>query len=513
MNTVNTLTTIMSEKARVGELRDVDLTESNGLRMLADYLTVVCDEKEVPNTNAGVYSAIQELASMMNQPEEFHDIFAKFQKISDTFSYRITESYKELTQIKNEVNKLVASSEALAKSRISEDPVLASLESEQSTNTKLKPVRWDLLNNVNEMALEQKLLNRIGVGTIQEGNERYIHSVMVANLPFGSAKRDQKDFIPLKITRSKMNEMIDNLAAKVPNMNKIEVQNILAHVLHLNRIDCNKALYSIQNLMSGESANKINQILRFVNSYNTVLPHISAETLNVARSTMDSIKERVDAMEQFIDVTTYLCTFYRNNVWRDAIVVPGLLVNTDNWEEFTSADKQSIKKNPTLTILQYKNKIYEDRDVPLSGIKGQTIIDRCENIAKEAYATATANVMRCNQKKKDIYRSAFITTAGKWLRAQKQYSNEFMMRDEPEAFAESIFDSNRNDAVENMYYTVILNSCYVNTLTSKIHKRLRDEYKKAVAAASTLTDRDIVNIDTKVMADIVNEFLVALLTK
>jgi hypothetical protein len=121
--------------------------------------------------------------------------------------------------------------------------------------------------------------------------------------------------------------------------------------------------------------------------------------------------------------------------------------------------------------------------------------------------------VRCNQKKKEIYRDAFIITAGKWLRAQKKFSNEFLMSDEPEAFAESIFDSNRNDAVENMFYTTILNSCYVNTLTSKIHKRLRDEYKKAAAAASTLTERDIVNIDTKVMADVVNEFMVGLLTK
>lgn len=512
MNTINTLTTILSEKARVGELHDIEITDSNGLGTLANYLSVVSDEKEVPNTNAGVYAALQELAGMINNPEEFHDVFNKFQKISDTFAYRISESYQELTKIKGEVTKLVASSEALAKSRISEDPVLASLENEQSTTTKLKPVHWDYLKNVNELTLEQKLLNRIGVDTIKEGSERYIHSVMVANLPFGSASK-QKEFTPLKITRSKMKDMVDRLAAKVPQFNKIEVQNILAHVLHLNHTDCNKALYSIENLMSGEAAPKINQILRFVNSYNTVLPYISEETLDVARSTMVGIQERVDAMQAFIDVTTYLCTYYRNNVWRDAIVVPGMLVNTDNWEEFTNADKQSIKKNPILTILQYKNKIYEDRDVPLSGIKGQTIIDRCEAISKEAYETATANVVRCNQKKKEIYRDAFIITAGKWLRAQKKFSNEFLMSDEPEAFAESIFDSNRNDAVENMFYTTILNSCYVNTLTSKIHKRLRDEYKKAAAAASTLTERDIVNIDTKVMADVVNEFMVGLLTK
>ena len=512
MNTVNTLTTLMAEKARVGELVDVELTESNGLRTLADYLVTVSSGDEIENTNAGFYAAVQEFASMVNTPEEYHDIFEKFQKISDAFAIRISNSYKELTKIKGEVTKLVASSESLAKSRISEDPILASLESDLSTTTKLKPVRWDYLNNVNEMMLEQKLLARIGVESIKEGSERYIHSVMISHLPFGTAS-DQKDFTPIKITKGKLREMVDALAAKVPSLKKIEVQNILAHVLHLNRIDCHKAIHSIENLMSGESASKINQVLRFACTHNMVLPHISSETFDVSRDTMAAIKERVDAMQACIDLTTYLCSYYRNTTWHDSIVVPGMLINTDNWEAFTSSDKEAIKKNPTLAIMQYKNKMYEDRDVPLAGIKSQSIIDRCENIAKEAYEIANANTFRCNQKKKDIYRDAFIYTAGKWLRDQKKYSKEFMASDEPEAFARSIYDSNRDDAVENMFYTVILNSCYINTLTSQIHKRLRDEYKKAVSTATNLTDRDIINIDTKVMADVVNEFMVELLTK
>lgn len=512
MNTVNTLTTYLAEKARVGELSDIELTDSNGLRSLTEYLIAVSDGDTIDNTNAGFYSAVQEFASMVNDPVQYHDIFEKFQKIADAFAIRISKSYDELKEIKSKVTKLVASSEALAKSRISEDPVLAALEQNVSTTTKLKPVRWDYLNNVNEMSLERKLLDRIGVKEMAEGSERYTHGVMIAHLPFGSASQ-QTDFTPLKITKRTFMDMVDQLANKVAGYNKIEVQNILAHVLHLNRIDCNKAIHSIENLMSGESAKMINQILRFVSTYNTVLPHISSETFELSRDTMVAVTERVDAMQAFIDLTTYLCTYYRNHTWHDAIVVPGMLVNTDNWNEFASADKATIKKDPTLAIMQYKNKIYEDRDVPLSGIKSKSIIDRCDNIAKESYEIASANTIRCNQKKKDIYRDAFIFTAGKWLREQKKYSNEFMSSSEPEAFARSIFDGNRDDAVENMFYTVILNSCYINTLTSQIHKRLRDEYKKAVVSATNLTERDIINLDTKVMADVVNEFMVKILTK
>lgn len=512
MNTVNTLTTILAEKARVGELDDIDMTSSNGLNALMDYLVAMSGDSDVENTNAGFYQAVQEFANMVNNPDEYHDVFSKFQKIADAFSIRVTDSYNQLKEMKDTVNKLVASSETLAKSRISEDPVLAALENDLSTTTVLKPIRWDYLNNVNEMLLEQKLLNSIGVESMKEGGERHIHQVILNHLPFGVAS-DKKEFTPLKLTKRTFLDMVDKLSAKVPNYSKIEVQNILAHVLHLNRIDCNKAIHSIENLMSGESASKINKILRFANVNNAVLSQCTAETFDLARSTMVAVQERVDAMQKFIDFTTYLCTYYRNNTWRDAIVVPGMLVNTDNWDEFTSADKEAIKKNPTLAILQYKNKIYEDQDIPLNGIKGATIIERCDNIAKEAYAIASNNTFRCNQKKKDIYRDAFIFTAGRWIRSQKKYSQEFMSANEPELFASRIYDGNRDDAVENMFYTVILNSCHVNTLTAAIHKRLRDEYKKAVASATALTERDIVNIDTKVLADIINEFAVKLLTK
>ena len=513
MNTINTLTTLMGDHSRKGKLHNIEFTESNGLRMLSDYLNMSTEsDPEIDNNNSGIYNALQEIHTVLNNKAEFNDVLEKFQKISDAFALRITQSYEQLKNIKNVVNKLVASSENLAKSRISEDPVLASLEQDTFTCTKLKPVQWKYLSNVNETMLEQKLLNKLGMEEIKPGSEKYVHGLMIAHLPFGSATKTA-DFTPLKLTKGKMRELIDKVAEAVGRAyNKAEVQNIFAHILHLDRVDCNKAIHSIENIANGSAASKMNSILRFAHSYNTVLDSISLESFDVAKSTLVGIKERVNAMREFIDLTTYFCTYYRNHIWRDSIVVPGMFVNTDNWDEFTSADKAAIKKDPTLAILQYKNKIYENSDVPVSGIATKSIIDRCDTIAQEAYATASANTVRCNQQKRAIYRDAFIATAGKWLRAQKEFSREYS-HTVPEEFAASVFDSNRDDAVENMFYTVILNSCFINTLTSKIHGRLRDEYKKAMASATQLTEKDLTNIDTKVMADVLNEFMVDLLLK
>ena len=510
MNTLNTVTTLLSERARKNGLPEVEFTENDGLRVLSNHLVTVSEGTEVDNTNAGVRNALIEFASIVRD-EDYKDIFDKFKQVADAFSLRFMNSYEELKNIKETVSQLVASSEEMAKSIISENPVLASLESDQSTTTKLKPIQWGYLDNVSELELEQRLLNKIGVDHIAEGNERYIHGLMIAHLPGGPANRNV-DFAPLTLTKGKMLSMIDTLSSRISNYSKEEVQSIFAHILHLDKIDCNKNINAINNMVTGTSASKINYILRMTNAYNAVMRQISEESLDLSRSTMEGVTQRVNAMHDFIDLTTYLCMYYRNTIWRDAIVVPGMLVNTDNWAEFCQADKQIIKSNPTLAILQYKNKVYEDRDIPVYGINGQTIIDRCDNIAKEAYETASANTLRCNQKKKEIYRDSFIAIAGRWLRQQKNFSLEYH-NDNPEHFAASIYDSNRDDAVENMYYSVIMNSCYVNTLTSMIHKRLRDEYKKAMSTANTLTERDIINLDTKVLADLMTEYLVDHLLK
>ena len=505
MNTLNTITTLLSEHARKNGLPEVTFTENDGLRVLSNHLVSVCSSDTLDNTNAGVHDALIEFAKLEQDPD-YRDIFAKFQEVADAFNTRFKKSYEELSSIKETVSKLVSSSEEWAKSRISEDPVLASLESDQSTTTKLKPIQWGYLNGINEDQLERKLLNSLGLESIPANDERYFHGLLISHLPCGPAS-NIKEFSPIEITKGKMRSMVDSLASRIPNYTKQQVQAIFARILHLDKYDCSKAAYSINHMITGESASKINYILKLVNSYNTVMSQISEETLDLAKSTMSAVMERVNAMQSFIDVTAYLCTYYRNNIWKDAVVVPGMLVNTDNWAEFCQADKQIIKSNPTLAIIQYKNKVYEDRDVPVYGISSQTIIDRCDNIAKESYEIASANTLRCNQKKKEIYRDTFITTAGRWLRSQENFSTEYN-NSNPERFAASIYDSNRDDAVENMYYSVILNSCYVNTLTSTIHKRLRDEYKKAMSTANTLTERDITNLDTKVLADLMSEYLV-----
>jgi len=512
MNTLNTLSTLMSEKVRNNSFEEVQLTDSNSLRTIVKCMVAgqMNSDQEIERTPKAIHEAMTEFAGIVKDQEQYGELLSAFQSLSDAFAIRVGDAYKELIKIKDTVTELVNKGTAIAKSRISEDPVLASTESDNFTYTKLKPVRWDMMDNISEPVLINKMCNSLGIEEVPTGSEKYIQDVLISRLPYASEK-NQTEFKDVTVSKAKAKEMIDAVAAKVNGKVSREVVAItMAHIMSLDEYKCRKAVGAINRLKTGESADSINDMLRMVYTYNTVMPYMTKDVMGVAASTQDAIEGRKAAMQSFIDMTAYLCSYYRNTVWRDSVVVPGMKINTDNWRAFASADRQIIKNNPHLAIMQYKNKIYGDENIPVYGIKGETIINSCDQIAKEAYAEASANTLACNRRKKEIFRDSFIVTAGQWLRSQKKYSLEYLYTHEPERFAASIYDSNRDDAVENMFYTVILNSCYVNTLTAKLHNRLRDEYKKVMLGAESLNERDVINADTKVLADVINEFLVDL---
>jgi len=513
MNTLNTLSTLISEKVRNNELPEITLTDSNSLRTLVQCLVAGQDTSmTIDRTPKAVYEAMEEFRTVTNDQEQYGEILDVFTRISNAFATRISNAYKDLTNIRDIVTQLVSKTTTVARNRIAEDPVLASTEADNVSTTRLKPIRWDMLEDISEPVLINKLCNKLGIEEIPTGSEKYIQSVLISRLPYQN--NHIPELPPVAVTKSKAKDMISAVArCASKKLNKEAVQMAIAHIMSLDEYKCKKAVGSIARFATGESADSINDMLRMVYLYNNVMPYMTRDILGTAASTQDAIDKRVAVMESLIDVTAYLCSTYRNEIWRDAIVVPGMKINTDNWQEFTSAESQIIKKNPHLAIIQYKNKVYGDNILPLYGIKGEIIAKSCDQIAKEAYAEASNNTLACNRRKKDIFRDAFIQVAGSWLRAQPKYSAEYLYSGRPEHFAASVYDSNRDDAVENMFYTVIMNSCRVNTLTAKLHNRLRDEYKKLALSAESINDRDIINADTKVLADTINEFLVDLILK
>ena len=514
MNTLNTLSTLISERVRNNELPDITLTDNNSLRTILSCLVAGQETAmDIDRSPKAIHDAMLEYSATVRDQEQYGELLNEFQKISNAFSTRLKGAYKDLTQIKDIVTQLVSKTTTTARNRIAEDPVLASTEADNISTVKLKPIRWDLIDGVSEPVLINKLCNKLGIEEIPTGSEKYIQSVLIARLPYQD-RTNRPELPEVRVSKNKANAMINAVADRVgKRLSKEAVKMTVAHIMSLDEYKCRKAIGSISRFATGESASEVNDMLRMVYMYNTIMPYLTRDVLEVAASTQDAIDKRVAVMESFIDVTAYLCSTYRNQIWKDAVVVPGMKINTDNWQDFTSSESQVIKNNPHLAILQYKNKVYGDKNLPLYGIKGETIAMSCDRIAKEAYEEASATTLACNQRKKEIFRDSFIATAGNWLRHQPKYSMEFLYSQEPEKFAASVYDSNRDDAVENMFYTVIMNSCRINTLTAKLHTRLRDEYKKLALTADSVNERDIINADTKVLADTINEFLVDLVLK
>lgn len=513
MNTKNTITAILADYMRKeGSLPDFTFTKNGSLQTFVQNMVAGSTETmETGTTPNDIYATLTEYQKMAEDPQYKGMLFA-FDRLGSAFAQKLTQAYKNLHHVHDEVSQVTSRIHNEVRNRIAADPVLAASESDVYSNVKLRPIRWDLVKDVSVAGTANRVLSRYDLSEEIAGHSTHrLHSWILDSLPFANPKHDV-ELTPIQVPKKKAVAMIGNVCkALAGKLSKETVQTCVAHVLTISHEKGVKAVLSIRRLADGDSLEKFNDMLTMVNLYNQILPKMSAENMDVAASTQAEIDKRVDIMRQYIDATAYFCNYYRCTVWKDAIVVPGMQINSDNWQEFCGTDKQPIQSNPHLAIVQYKNRVYGDKDIPVSGIDMKNIVDTCETIAKECREEASSQTALCNRRKKEIFRDVFCETANAWIAQSGAYSAEQVASGAQKRYVAAVYDSNQDDAVENMLYTIMLETSYHDSLESKLQAGLLEEYKKLSLSAESLNERDAINVDQKVVANLVAKFLVDLI--
>ena len=495
-----------------GALPDFRFTKNGSLLTFVQNMVAGSTETMICGTTPNdIYATLTEFQAMTNDPQYKGMLYA-FERLGSAFAKKLTTAYQNLQSIHDQVTQITSSINAQVRNRIAGDPVLAASEKDISSDVKLRPIRWDLIKDVSVAGTANRVMTRYNIkDELTPYNTRQIHGWILDSLPFANPAHDV-DLEPIRVPKKKANAMFTNVYnALGGRLSKETIQTCVAHVMTISHEKCVKAVLAIRRLAEGDAPEKFNDMLTMVNLYNQILPKMTAETMDVAASTQAEIDKRVDIMRQYIDATAYFCNHYRCTVWKDAIVVPGMQINSDNWREFCDAGKKPIQTNPHLAIVQYKNRVYGDNDIPVSGIDMKNIVDTCETIAKECYEEASSHTLQCNRRKKDIFRDVFCETAHAWIAHSGAYSAEQLASGAQKRYVAAIYDSNQDDAVENMLYTIMLDTSYRDSLEAKLHAGLLEEYKKLSLSAESLNERDAINVDQKVIANLVAKFLVDLI--
>ena len=487
---------LLKDQITHDSLPEVLFTDNADLRGTTTRLAIASEiTDEVSQEN--IIDVVNEFDNFRSD-SDYQYMFSSFENIANAFATKLKDGVDTLHSIKNDVTELKDKHEEASALRIAENPVLAKICGIEK-ELKMDNTQWNYLDEVDERYLVTELHDKIGQDPDKEITPSLI-SLVVNAMPCAN-RTNRVDLKKIEIKSDKFNNCVDKLSNYIPSESKETVAGMFTNLLNLDSYSCELAVKSANNFLRGKTANKINDIIHISVAYNKLFDAIKNSDLDIAASTMEEIGQHVDAMRSISNTMLYIASYYRNQIWKDAVLVPGPYVNTDNIDTFES-------EGGNLTnIVHHYNRYYQNVSVPVSGVTGKFILQSAERLDKEFSNEAIKNINVINNEKKNIERGCFIVSSVEYLKNHK-LSPKFPHSLNLDKYAASVYDSMPEAPIESRYYKLILNAMHPNTITSMLYDRLSKEYTSYASKTGKLTKEMCDELDEKVYSDMICDYLV-----
>ena len=479
----------------------IEFSQSNALQTSVEGLVNAASIEFDTFTEKSVEAQVIDYEKMTKDRLHYDHLLRPFDDMANAFAKKLHDGITNLKQIKKDVTVLSAEVMTQYKRIVVEDPVVSAYTGEHDLSRLSMPaINWNLMNKISERVTIARVHERIGYeddATITPA----LVSLALANLP---GVNDERTFEPLDLKHDKVEKIIDTVFQNVKSQcTRDEVANVVKSTLFATEEHRKQAVYSLEAFADGRSAGKINNYLDHIRLDDLIFPYITDESTDVSAANRKRINHNIELIREFDQMIAYIAINYRNAVWKDAIIVPGPMVNSDRAEEF-------LQQGGTVSgLVQYYNYAYKETGVPAHGISMQFALEALPQATAEYRAEAARQASICEEKKKSYLRDAFIQVSLEYLNAhQDRFSKEFSKSNLP-AYVASIYDSVLLEApLENRLYDMILNSCYINSMERNLYHRLNQAYLKHANSTEALTDEMCDRIDVSVYADMIAEYLV-----
>ena len=481
----------------------IEFSQSNALQTSVEALANAASVEYDLTPNKSVGEHVSDYEKMMKNRMLNGDLLQPFDDMANAFAQKIHSGITNLKQIKQDVTRLTSDIMKRYNQYVSEDPVVAAYTGENTATAQFSMVQvdWSKLNKISERITIAHVHDKID----HEDDAPITPSMInlaIARLPGAS---DDKTCDPVTdLTKEKVDAIVSKVYSSVKNVcTEEEVQNTVKSVLYLTNRHLSEAVYTIREFANGSYANRINQFMDQVRRCDLIFPHITDDITDVSAANRKRIHNNIDMIKEINDLLAYVSIYYRNSIWKDAVMVPGPMVNPDNWEDFT---KQG---GSVEALVQYYNYAYKETGVPSHGVSLKFTLDSLAKATAEYKVEAARQASVCEEKRKGYLRDAFINSSLEYLKGhQNQFSKEFPKNNLP-AFISAVYDSALLESpMENRLYDLILNSCYINSMERNLYHRLNEAYVKHAGSTETLTDEMCDRIDVNVYSDMIAEYLV-----
>lgn len=497
MVSYSTFANLMKDQATHDSLPTVLFTENADLRSSTTRLALSSEgDQEVSVEN--VADVVKELDTFNTNRMEYGDLFGSFETIADAFATKLNEGISSLRAVKSDVTALKDKCEETTAMRIAEDATLSKVCGIEKELT-IDSIEWKYLDAVDERYLVEEVHNRIG----HDPDRPITRSIldMVVNSVPGANNVNKPDLKEIKLENKTISNCIKNLKNFIPDESDEFVGGMFINLLKLSSLDCELAVRKLRNYIEGKHLDQMVNMLHVAYGYNKLYDAIKSTDMDLAASSMEELGKHVDAMRAISNTILYIAGYYRNTVWKDAVLVPGPYANPDNMEQFTTDGG-----TPTRLVQHYK-KFYSDVEIPVKGVSGKFIIQSAERLENEFTEEAAKNVAFINAEKKRIERASFITTSVEYLK-NTILSPKFASRNDLSKYAASVYDSMVNAPVESRFYKLIINAKYPNSVTSMLYDRIGKTYAEYAEKTGKLSKETCEELDIKVYADMISEYLV-----
>ena len=496
MNNYANLKNFLKDQASHG-LPNVLFTDNAGLRSSIARLSMVSDENmEVSVEN--ITDVIQEYEQLDRNKPDFGSVFDEFQAIADAFANKLSTGVENLKGVKSDVETLKDKFQETVAMRIAEDPVLAQICGIERTLS-IEDVAWKYLDAVDTRYLVTELHDSVHHDPDHEVTPSLI-SMIINKIP-GANASNAVTLNPIKLDKEVFNRCVDTLQNYIPEETREFVAGMLYNVLALSSYDCAQAVKSATNLMNGSTLDKLNHMVHVAYAYQRMFDAVNNVDLDLSESSMTELRKHLDIMRTISNTILYIANYYRNIVWKDSVLLPGPVANTDTMDDF-------VREGGTTTrLVQHYKKFYADMKIPVKGISGKFILQSAERLENEVSAEAAKSLENINKEEKRIKRGSFIVTSVEYLRTKKldpKFSNVASL----ERYAAAVFDSLGDSPIESCFYKLIMNSMYPNTITSMLYDRISNEYVSYAAKIGKLSKETCEELDEKVYADMISEYMV-----
>lgn len=480
----------------------IEFSQSNSLQTSVEGLAnaAAVEYDLIPNKSVAEHVADYE---KMTQNRLLNgDLLKPFDDMANAFARKIHDGVTNLKQIKDDVTWITEDVMKRYHQYVGEDPVLATYTGEHGQAILSMPaVDWSLMSKISERVTIARVHEKIDHEDDVPITDSMI-SLAISRLP---GVNDERNFEPVgDLKKDKVEKIIDTVFSSVKDRcTKEEVANVVKSALFLTSDHLRQAANSITQFADGRTVNRINDYMDQVRLGDLILPHITDEVTDVSAANRQRINRNIEFIQDVNRMLAYVAIHYRNTIWKDAIMVPGPMVNSDNMEQF-QAQGGSLE-----SLVLYHNYLYKETGVPSNGITVQFALESIGQATEEYKMEAARQAATCEERKKQYMRDAFINSSLEYLNNHKDKFSVGFASNNLVAYVSAVYDSVLLEVpLESRLYDMILNSCYINSMERNLYQRLNAAYIKHISSAESLTDEAYDRIEVGVYADMIAEYLV-----